>query len=379
MNSLVLISRIARKLHVQGLVRGVFLPWTAMGTRAKMTHEEAESYLTTLSPDMGSSTLCENQVSEHPRYDLQIVVPVYNVKDYLKECIQSILAQKTRYTYQIVMVDDGSTDGSGQLADEIASDVRCNMEDVRCIRVIHQENRGLAGARNKGLEAIDARYVMFVDSDDRLKEGAIEALLTKADATDADIVDGGFLSFEGQNTVRFVRQHADWDETDDLFGFAWGKVYRASLFRHVHFPERYWYEDTVCSMLLFKLAKKKATIRDIVYEYRKNAKSITHSLGVRPKILDLHWVTRQVLRDKAQLGVTPRQVDYEEFLQQVLFNMGHIYPLNRDGLAEALCVCSEQLRQTYYPGMKAQQTTHRLVEDALATGNVKKLIVLSLF
>lgn len=101
-----------------------------------------------------------NEGLTSPRYS--IIVPVYNVKDYLQECVDSLLAQDTEEAYEILLVDDGSKDGSGLLCDE------CAAKDVR-IRVIHKENGGVSSARNTGIEAARGTYIFFVDSDDILE------------------------------------------------------------------------------------------------------------------------------------------------------------------------------------------------------------------
>lgn len=99
---------------------------------------------------------------------ISFVIPVYNVEQYLQECVDSILNQSVS-DYEILLVDDGSTDGSGALCDGYAS------REPR-IRVIHKPNGGLSDARNRGLEAARGEYVLFVDSDDFIGEGSLEAL-----------------------------------------------------------------------------------------------------------------------------------------------------------------------------------------------------------
>ena len=91
-----------------------------------------------------------------------IVIPVFNVIEYLSQCVQSVLSQEF-YNYEIILVDDGSTDGSGERCDELAR------HDNR-IRVIHQENQGLSAARNTGICAAGGKYVIFLDSDDYWKD-----------------------------------------------------------------------------------------------------------------------------------------------------------------------------------------------------------------
>ena len=116
-----------------------------------------------------------------------IIVPVYNVKDYLETCFRSILNQGGD-DYEIILVDDGSTDGeSGPLCDRLAA------EAPEKTVVVHKLNGGLGDARNAGLVRARGEYVLFVDSDDYLLPGLLDALRGKLDETDADIVDFGFL------------------------------------------------------------------------------------------------------------------------------------------------------------------------------------------
>ena len=111
---------------------------------------------------------------------ISVIIPVYNVKDYLIECIDSVLNQS--YTnLQIILVDDGSTDTSGKICNEYAQ------KDSR-IQVIHQKNGGLSDARNTGLANADGEYVYFLDSDDLILPFAIEAALSKIKSTNADFV-----------------------------------------------------------------------------------------------------------------------------------------------------------------------------------------------
>lgn len=108
---------------------------------------------------------------------LSFVIPVYNVQDYLEECVNSILSQMTPEC-EIILVDDGSTDQSGNMCDAFASER---------VRVIHQNNGGLSAARNTGISCANGLYLAFVDSDDRVAEGAVAALLDWIHTTPADL------------------------------------------------------------------------------------------------------------------------------------------------------------------------------------------------
>ncbi len=100
--------------------------------------------------------------------ELSVVVPVYNVKDYLQRCIDSILKQEYQ-DYEIILVDDGSTDGSGLLCDDIAV-------NNKRVKVIHKENGGLSSARNAGIAQVKGKYIMLLDSDDWIEEGCLKSL-----------------------------------------------------------------------------------------------------------------------------------------------------------------------------------------------------------
>lgn len=115
---------------------------------------------------------------------ISVVIPTYNVENYLTKCVESVCRQ-TLEDIEIIIVDDGSTDSSGRIADELArSDSR--------VKVIHQENGGLGPARNTGIDAATGEYVGFVDSDDWLEPEMFEDLLAEAKKNDADVCAGGF-------------------------------------------------------------------------------------------------------------------------------------------------------------------------------------------
>ena len=119
--------------------------------------------------------------------DLTIIVPAYNVESYIEQCMDSILRQETKYAYEVIIVNDGSTDGTQNIIRRYKS--------IDNIRIINRINGGLSAARNSALEESNGRYLMFVDSDDYILPYAIEKLLDKAYRYDADIVEGSAFSF----------------------------------------------------------------------------------------------------------------------------------------------------------------------------------------
>lgn len=118
---------------------------------------------------------------------VSIIIPVYQGKSYLKRCIDSVLAQSCQ-EYEIILVDDGSTDGSAEICDEYA-------EKQKTITVIHKENGGLSSARNAGLEIASGEYVMFIDADDVVHSKMLETELKVLKEENADIFICGLKRF----------------------------------------------------------------------------------------------------------------------------------------------------------------------------------------
>lgn len=311
-----LISKIANKLKCKGLVRSILLHIRLPYRKYFSSVEDAEDYVNSKYPDVDNSCVCHNTVMRPPLYDLQIVIPVYNVEPYIGPCIQSVLEQQTQYTFIVNVVNDGSTDGSRKILENYANDER--------IRIIDQKNKGIGGARNTAIQNIEARYLMFIDSDDLLPEGAIENLMRVAIKEEADVVEGSYVSFS-QKRQRVVKHKTGVLPPSDFLGFPWGKVIKAELFENIQFPLDYWYEDTLMGLVVFYLSKKSIGIEDAVYYYRTNPNSMTHKAKRQYKNIDSFYVTRRLLKDQELLNIGMT----EEILQflietQILNNASRI-------------------------------------------------------
>lgn len=133
------------------------------------------------------------------------IIPVYNTEKYLRRCIESVLAQ-TFVDWEMLLIDDGSTDASGSICDEYAA------KDER-IRVFHKENGGISSARNLGLNYAQGEWIFFVDSDDSLPKTSLESLLARS--SDANIIAGGFFVVGGgkkRTTLRHYRKQSIFQE-----------------------------------------------------------------------------------------------------------------------------------------------------------------------
>jgi hypothetical protein len=355
--------RCCRKIGGQSLyIQAVAACARRRKARPLPTPTEAEALLQRLHPDPDRSALLSVPNRLQPDSDLHIIVPVYNMEAYLAECVDSILQQETHYTFRLTLVDDGSTDGSFRLMQSYAADPR--------VEIIHQENRGLSGARNAALRTIRGAYVLFVDADDRLCPGAVETLMDRATHLQADIVAGGFLLFDanGRREEQLLKEE---DDARTVPGYSCGKVIRARLLERIAFPEGYWFEDTIVSMLLLPLAQRVATTARCTYAYRQNPAGITAASRTRLKTIDSVWITRRVLRDRQQLNLPFTPAAYEELLQEVALDHLRLRDLHRPEITEAAFVVSRQTLLPYLPAHPAAKvcTPVQALEQALVEGD----------
>ncbi|MFM9367041.1 CDP-glycerol glycerophosphotransferase family protein [Streptomyces sp. Da 82-17] len=220
--------------------------------------------------------------SAQPR--LSVVVPIHNVEDYLEECLRSVAEQTlpAGHGIEVVLVDDGSTDGSTRIARAFAAD------DPR-FRYVHQENAGLGAARNTGVRhtSPDATYLAFVDSDDIVPHGAYARMLASLDDTGSDFATGNVwrLGERGRQqawqykwlTRAARRTHITRDPSLLSDRVAWNKVFRREFWlRHAfEFPEGKLYEDTPVMIPAHFLASAVDVLRDHVYYWRVREGSIT--------------------------------------------------------------------------------------------------------
>lgn len=214
-----------------------------------------------------------------------VIVPVYNVADYLPECMESLLEQSCR-DYEIILVDDGSTDSSGQLCDQYRDAA------PERVRVIHQQNGGLGAARNAGMEQARGEYLLFVDSDDTVSRDTLACLSAQIDRTGADMyVFGYFFWYDtrmvpGQESSLVGLEPFTLREHPEVLmeqPSAWCRVCRRELYMDhgFRFPGRVWYEDLRTTAKLLTKCESIVVLPDRLYLYRQREGSIMRSPNLR--------------------------------------------------------------------------------------------------
>ena len=266
---------------------------------------------------------------------ISVIIPVYNVKPYLRMCADSVFSQTFR-NLEIIFVDDGSTDGSGELCDELAA------EDSR-VRVIHQANGGLSAARNTGIDASTGAYLYFLDSDDAISPVTIVHLWTACVRTKADVAVGDFIRFSEEAVPeerrKFTSEAFGTEEAlrrmlmNEGFGHqAWGKLFRRSLWENYRYTKGILYEDYAVIYDVMLGAKKAAAVTDALYFYRMQAGSIMHSrIGERNlTLLDTsERVTEMISKEYPALrgaAVRLQVVTYMRFLSDMRATDYHLFP-----------------------------------------------------
>ncbi|MDO4204372.1 MAG: glycosyltransferase family 2 protein [Selenomonadaceae bacterium] len=191
---------------------------------------------------------------------ISVVVPIYKVEKYLRKSIDSLINQ-TLKDIEIILVDDGSPDNCGAICDEYAAN------DSR-IKVIHQKNKGLAGARDAGIAVATSDYIGFLDSDDFAMPDMYECMMAEAEKNDADVVISDYFVFNDEKedelserrmnippnaTFEFIR---DGILLDHYASYAWNKIYKRELFTGFTVPPDMYLEDVyMCSHILAKSSR----------------------------------------------------------------------------------------------------------------------------
>lgn len=244
---------------------------------------------------------------------ISIIVPMYKVEDYLDACVNSLVNQ-TYKNLEIILVDDGSPDNSGKMADEYAK------KDTR-IKVVHKVNGGLSDARNAGMEVATGEYLMFTDSDDLLTHNACELFVRKIEEEDADYVIGNYINcFEDGtlwerpvfNKEKYKSFKLDIKDYIDSFfimnSSVCNKIFKTEFIKNLNlkFTIGLPAEDAIFTTYCFIKSSKVFYIPDIVYIYRQRGAGTSISMNCTVKYFDgiskAYKIIYENFRDNNELG-----------------------------------------------------------------------------
>lgn len=312
------------------------------------------------------------------------IVPVYNVESYLERCINSLLNQTVNFD-EIILIDDGSSDSSGEICDELA----CSHSTVR---VIHQDNAGLGAARNRGIREVHSDYVTFIDSDDWITPDYVETMLDIATSTNAEIVSCSMARAKTNDEFSQSIKHSDCRETysaseymdimlrykgNRCVHYACAKLFSIDILDSHHFPEGIYNEDVEAFFKSLLRANAVAETSKTMYCYFYNENSITGEVfGENYLCLQMVWnriyniakeqspvilpkveynVRRScftILCDMLIHGTIETDIRYEteriKFQKELRHNLRYLLngpmPIGRKCLATILSFCYPQIR-----------------------------------
>lgn len=253
--------------------------------------------------------------------NVSIVIPVYNVQDYLPHCLKMLNGQTDDFI-EVVLVNDGSTDGSLAICEEYAR----NHPNVV---LINQENGGLSDARNVGTAAATGKYIYYLDSDDWLAPNAIRTLFDFAVENDCEAVQGGFyyayddhLLYDAKYKNSFVLKRDEamlqLIKNEYVKNFAWGKLYKSEIVKRYQFPKRKFYEDSYWQHLVMNEVNNYGIVPTPLYYYRQRNTGISGEFSIRN--LDLLTGYEERL-----LFVQKHYPEYINEIASLLWNLSYTY------------------------------------------------------
>lgn len=286
---------------------------------------------------------------------ISIIVPVYQVEQYLERCVESLRGQTFR-DFECILVDDGSTDASGRMCDEYA-------RKYDNFTVIHKENGGLSSARNIAIPLAKGEYLCFLDSDDELHPQALERMVSVLEETGADLVSAPLEEFSTpralfpaleQVKITLLEQK---DFIDNLlphnFGricvTACGKLYRREIFREIRYPEGKIYEDLHVYLKVLLQCRRIAVLDKPLYYYYTNPASITRSDYLKHDRFGEFQVREGYIGFFRERGLEEQmllaQNDYLTFFLRNFFAVTLRYPQRKAALKPELAAFRRHLPQ----------------------------------
>ena len=298
---------------------------------------------------------------------VSVIVPVYNVEKFLDHCIESIVGQ-TYSNIELILVDDGSTDSSGSLCDNWKT------KDSRVV-VCHQNNKGLSGARNTGIDISKGDYLCFIDSDDFVTANYVESFVNEIEATNADFVLCDIISSKftdasmelDENRILSPEDCRNWltnpiSREYVLMVVAWNKLYKRKLFESFRFPDGKLHEDEFMINHMIYNIDKVAYISKANYVYRNNEASITGKDNAN-NIKHLNGV--EAYEERLSIALKHNDDEFASTtLKWSLLKLAHFYKNGNDKMKHQSMEMFIRLYDSYHKILtKKQQAKYRMFKS----------------
>lgn len=255
------------------------------------------------------------------KYAISVIIPVYNAAETLKKCLDSVCEQSLEREFEIICVNDGSTDSSADI-------LKAYAKKYPQIILIEQENCGGAGARNRGLKEAEGEYLFFLDADDFLPRDTLQKLLRDAQTSGSEIIVGktGKCVTQREVTVypraeKSREESGLWEARKYGMGTPWGKLYKSSLWENVQFFEGYAFEDSIIYLDIYPQCKKFYLEGTPSYCFRSGRNSLYKRQKKSARGIDALWTIIESVRHAEKLEL---DIYNDEYYQLVLWHLSTV-------------------------------------------------------
>ncbi len=287
---------------------------------------------------------------------ISVIVPFYNIEQYISYCLNSILAQTFR-DFELICVNDGSKDNTQKLLDSYAE------KDPR-VKVIHQKNQGLSAARNNGLKLAAGKYIAFIDGDDAVTPEYLEVLCKEAEKSGADFTFCDYAEVEAdqRNIPEPCKEHPAVIIQDSIIHsqlskkirlpvFAWGKLFRRDFLDDAPFVPGVYFEDYLFFYTSISRLKKVCRVKAPMYLYTQTPNSIMHSPFSIKKAKSYLVIYDRMMKIENRLSSPEeKKLFHRKAAGQLRSILSGLYDLNREDLKEALPLIQDHFSRWHADG-----------------------------
>ncbi len=340
-----------------------------------MDTTEARDIITKLYPRIDTAAETINLPIDE-KVDLSIIMPIYNYETLIEQTIDAALDQKTRFRYELILVDDGSN--------QPAKDILEKYKSNPTVKVIHQKNGGIGVARNTGLNNACGRYIMFIDCDDIVHNDIVETLMSAATEKNLDMAMCGHnLSKQSNGQVLSVTpniypkhnlmNYKDGDYLWNFPGLPWCKVYKREIFEQIRFLPGYWYEDTIMQFLVFRLVKSFEYIPEVKYEYRWYENNFSHVQSKSPdRAVQRYWFLERCIEETEKLNLPCDVIFYKILLRHLGSYYYYTFSKMDSEAVDAMFVLGSEMLKKYKPAERYHLPyALKQIEKALLSGDIE--------
>ena len=284
--------------------------------------------------------------------EVSVIVPMYNVENYIAQCLDSLVNQ-TLKDMEVIVVNDGSTDKGVEIVDGYVK------KYPGFIKLVHKENGGLSDARNYGIPYASGKYIGFLDSDDYVENTMYEYMSEKLDEGHDIVVCDIEYFYEGSDKKWILKGLSDWPIKDiskrALLSpmFAWNKLYRAKYFKEesYRYPLNTWYEDLPVTTLMFAKTNKIGYINEALVHYRQREGSIMSNTKSK-RLYEIFNVMDMVRKNFRKENLYDKYKDELEYLHIEHLRLYGMFRFIRSNILKDLYIESDKIMNTYFPNWK---------------------------